>query len=152
MLVLDIILLALLGSALVCSFIELGLSAYTVSLHWYSAYSTYDPNYAGTGYGGYDYGYKRGSPPGEVSFLLFDSLWTVLVCAFLIGYPLMMRKKRNALASNNTNRWLTPLTLTLTILTMIFWLAGFAALAHRYNGADVTNIAAALLAFPILLW
>ena len=152
MLTIDIVLLALLGSALVLSIIELGLSAYTVSLHWYSAYSTYDPNYAGTGYGAYDYGYKRGSPPGEVSFLLFDSLWTLLVCAFLIGYPMLKRRSRNAISSNNSNKWLTPLTLTLTVLTMIFWLAGFAALAHRYNGADVTNIAAALLAFPILLW
>ena len=152
MLALDIVLLALLSGALVFSIIELGLSAYTVSLHWYSAYSTYDPNYAGTGYGGYDYGYRRGNPPGEVSFLLFDSLWTVLVCAFLIGFLLLKRRNHSAISSNSANKWLTPLTLTLTILTMIFWLAGFASLAHRYNGADVTNIAAALLAFSILLW
>lgn len=146
MLALDIALLALLGTALVFSIIELGLSAYTVSLHWVHAYTYED----GNGYP--EYGYRNGSPPGEVSFLLFDSLWSMLVCVFLIVFPLVVGRKNNALSSHNSNKWLTPVTLTLTSLTMVFWLAGFAALAHLYHGADVTDLAAALLAFPILLW
>ena len=146
MLVLDVALLVLLGVALVFSIIELGLSADEVSLDSHHYYTYYNNGY------GYGYGVQTGSPPGEISFLLFCSLWTMLVTVFLIGFGFFMRRRNNALASNNTNKWLTPLTLALTAVTMIFWLAGFAALAHLYNGADVTGIAAALLAFAVLLW
>lgn len=151
MVVTDLVTLVLLGTAAVFAIIELGLSAYIVSLGSERVYTYYDPNYAGTGYGGYQYGTRRATAPAEVDFLLFCSLWTLLVTPALIIFPIIWRTKANV-GGRDKHTIFGPLTLALNAVTMIFWLAGFAALANLYGGGNPQGIAGALLAFAVMLW
>lgn len=52
----------------------------------------------------------------------------------------------------DVERWFTPTTIALNAVTMIFWLAGFAADADLYNGFSPRGTAGALLAFAVMLW
>lgn len=151
MIALDIVTLVLLGTSAVFSIIELGLSAYIVSIGTAQVYEYWDPNYAGTGYGGYQFGTRKGGAPDEVNFLLFCSLWTLLLAPALIILPIFWASK-SRIAGKDIHTIFGPLTLALHAITMVFWLAGFAALANLYGGVNPQDIPGALLAFAILLW
>ena len=134
MLVVDIAILALLGTALVFSIIELGLSAYVVSLT--------DRSY------NYGYGTYRTETPGEYAFLLFDSLWTLLVVGVLAALDFFGARRGGV---SRPYPWLGWATLALNFLTWVFWLAGFAALAAFFGG-NPRGVGGALLAFAVMLW
>ena len=128
----DITILALLITGLVFSIIELGLSAYTVSL-WEDYYA-----------------YYYGSAPGFVSFLLFASIWTTLRTGFRLVR--LLRKSQSPVdASGHPAAWVPILTLVINTVTMIFWLAGFAAYVSLLQGLTAVGVSGALLAFAIML-
>lgn len=129
MAILNTALLVLPAVALLFSIIELGLSGYVVHVTMHRYYFM--------------------TLKERVDFLLFNSIWTILVSAFLIFLPLMSARRG---VTSKSNTWISPVTLTLNILTMIFWLAGFAALANLFGGFVLTGIIGATLAFAILLW
>lgn len=120
----DLSILVLLCTAFVFSIIELGLSAWAV-------------NVTPSGYIAND----------RFGFLVFCSVWTILVTAFLIAFPYFGTRSRG-----DVERWFTPTTIALNAVTMIFWLAGFAADADLYNGFSPRGTAGALLAFAVMLW
>jgi len=120
----DLSILVLLATGLVFSIIELGLSAWAVDV-------TPDGNEANDRFG----------------FLVFCSVWTIFVTAFLIAFPIYGTASRG-----DVERWYSPLTIALNAVTMIFWLAGFAADADLYNGYNPRGTAGALLAFAVMLW
>ncbi|RVX68816.1 hypothetical protein B0A52_07471 [Exophiala mesophila] len=119
----DTTIFALLGVALVWSIIELGLSAYAVDVTWRSSVAN-----------------------SRFGFLVFASLWTILVTAFFILFPMFSRRSGGGEA-----RCMSPLTLVLNAVTMIFWLAGFAAVADMYISAP-GGTTGAILAFGVMLW
>lgn len=155
--VFDVFLLPLLlAISLVFAIIELGLSAYIVSV-WTTttAYSVYDPNYAGLGYGGYDFytTTSRSSAPDPINFLLFTSLWTILIVPACLAILFLNQSKRTFCtdSAGQPAKWLTPATLALNGVTMVFWLAGFAALADLLGGNAPQGLVGALLAFAVML-
>lgn len=127
--IVDLAVLALLATAVVFSIIELGLSAHAVDVTSDFYYKTND----------------------RYSYLVFCSVWTLLVTAFLIAFPFVSRRNSSNQAAHH-ERWLTPLTLVLNTVTMIFWLAGFAALADLYGDYSPHGEPGALLAFAVMLW
>jgi Membrane-associating domain len=127
---LDLSLLALYGAALLFAVIELGLSADIVDVTSYGYYGTNE----------------------RYSFALFCSVWTILVAGFLLVFPFVSKRGGNTIQSSHQERWMAPLTIALNGLTMIFWLACFAALADLYNGFSATGLAGAQLAFAVMLW
>lgn len=128
----DITIVALLITGLIFSIIELGLSAYTVSL-----WQTYES-------------YYYGSAPGFLSFLLFASLWTTLRTGFRLVRQ-VLRTQSPVDASGRPAAWVPILTLVINAITMIFWLAGFAAYVSLLQGVTVIGVAGALLAFAVML-
>lgn len=126
----DLAILGLLATILVFSIIELGLSAYAVSVT--------DRNF---------YGY-RGHTPGEYAFLLFCSLWTILVVVVLGVLDLLSTRKGGV---SRPYPWLGWATLGINFITWVFWLAGFSALAAFFGG-NPQGTAGALLAFAVMLW
>ncbi|KPI43175.1 uncharacterized protein AB675_6857 [Cyphellophora attinorum] len=119
----DLALIPLYGLALLFSIIELGISAYAVSL--------WDDNR-----------FTRNHTPSEYSFLLFASIWTILALV-VVGLLDFLRHGRYS--------WLGWAVLGLNFVTWIFWLSGFAALAAFFGGT-ATGTAGALLAFAVMLW
>ena len=128
--IIDLSLLGLYATALLFSIIELGISAYIVDVTSRNYYGTSD----------------------IYSYTLFCSIWTILVAGFLVAFPIVSRRGGNSIQSANHERWMAPLTIALNALTMIFWLAAFAALADRYNGFSPGGVAGAQLAFAVMLW
>jgi hypothetical protein len=59
-----------------------------------------------------------GSAPAEVAFLIFCAVWTWLVLAYLIGAPILFPVAAHRFA-----------VVAVEAVTMIFWYAGFIALA-----------------------
>jgi hypothetical protein len=128
----DITILVLLIAGLVFSIIEVGLSAYSVSF-WDNYYAFY-----------------YGSAPGYLSFLLFASLWTMLRTGFRLVRQL--RKTQFPVdASGRPVAWVPILTLVINTITMIFWLAGFAAYVSLLHGLTPIGVLGALLAFAVML-
>jgi Membrane-associating domain len=128
----DFAILPLLATTLVFAIIELGLSAYSVSI--------FSEN-------------QLGSAPGPVNFLVFASLWTMLITPIFIALP-MLGDRNNRFWLNSFGRpaaWVAPVTLAINAVTMIFWLAGFAALANLFGGYNPQGVPGALLAFAIML-
>jgi hypothetical protein len=118
---------ALLATALVFSVIELGLSAYALSLFF--SFEAYDTGFV----------------PPLFSFLLFASIWTLLITAFRIVLPLLR-------AHAATDRPATAvMTLVVNAVTMIFWLAVFVALEKTFGGLASVDLMGAITAFAILL-
>jgi hypothetical protein len=124
----DLSLLALLATAILFSIIELGLSAYIVDITDNSFFGTND----------------------RYAFTLFCSIWTILVAGFLLAFPFAHRN--SSIHSAHHEHWLAPLTIALNAVTMIFWLACFAALADLYHGFNPIGVAGAQLAFAVILW
>jgi len=118
----DLVLLVLLCTALVFSIIELGLSADAVDLS-IGASVAHD----------------------RFSFIVFCSVWTLLLASFFIFFPYFSLRR-------DTERLLAPLNIALNAVTMIFWLAGFAAVADLFGGGNPQGVAGALLAFAVMLW
>jgi hypothetical protein len=132
----DLTILILLVSGLTFSIIELGLSAYIISvLDTYNAYIGYGANIV----------------PGWLAFLLFASLWTIVRTLFRL-IRLIRRNKRSTYdAGRQPAKWVPILTLVINAVTMIFWLSGFAAYASLLGGFAPTGIYGALLAFAVML-
>ncbi|KAI9803532.1 MAG: hypothetical protein M1825_001875 [Sarcosagium campestre] len=118
--------------------IELGLSAYGVS-QFSQCYSSIGIDYCD-------------SSPGELNFVVFNCIWTILVLAYLILSITILKKFAHGIAA-----------LALDAITMIFWFSGFIALAVRvgnsdayYGNSDVHTPAydalRAAVAFAAFLW
>jgi hypothetical protein len=112
--------------AVVFIIIELGLSAYIVSL--------------------YHLNYYYGSP-SQVNFILFDTIWSLLVLFYVGLAPLYFTSIFHRLAS-----------LALEALTMLFWFAGAIALAvwvggpWTCGGDHLCGAAEAAVAFAFFIW
>jgi len=121
-------------AALVLSVIELGLTAYVVSVYL-----------SGPGY--YDDGGFHQLSPSPVNFMVFNSIWSLLVLAYVGLSPLYYTRIFHRLAS-----------LALEAATMIFWFAGAIALAvfvgGPYDCSDNSFCGAieAAVAFGFFLW
>ncbi|KAK7987168.1 hypothetical protein PG996_006231 [Apiospora saccharicola] len=115
--------------AAVFTIIELGLTGYIVS-----AYNGY------WGYGWY------GGASDRVNFMLFNSIWSLLVLAYVGITPIYMTGWFHKLAA-----------LVLNALTALFWFAGSVALAvvigvPRCGGGSVCQSTQAAVAFGFFLW
>ncbi|KAL1311154.1 hypothetical protein AAFC00_001356 [Neodothiora populina] len=64
------------------------------------------------------HGYWRSLGPDEVNFLVFASVWTILALIYLVLAPMRFQKFAHMFA-----------ILAVEAVTMIFWFAGFIALA-----------------------
>jgi len=112
--------------AAVFSIIELGLTAYVAS---------------GGNVGGRSY------TPSQVNFMLFNSIWSLLVLAYVGLTPLYMTHLFHKLAS-----------LALEAVTMLFWFAGSIALAVlvggplQCGGNSFCGSIEAAIAFGFFLW
>jgi hypothetical protein len=85
--------------------------------------------------------------PGQVNFLLFDSVWTLLALAYLIVVPWRF---------SETMAHHKFAILAVEAVTMIFWFAGFIALAvflsDRRCFGHVCSAAKAAAAFGGFEW
>lgn len=70
-------------------------------------------------------GYWWSSSPSQANFLLFCSIWTLLVVAYLVVAPLRFPAASHKFA-----------ILAVEFVTMIFWFAGFIAYAVFITGCD----------------
>ncbi|KAK6201856.1 hypothetical protein LQW54_009266 [Pestalotiopsis sp. IQ-011] len=112
--------------AAVFAIIELGLTAYVASaLHW---------------------GWWSSSP-SQVNFMVFNSVWSLLVLAYVGITPIYMTSVFHKLAA-----------LVLNVITTIFWFAGSIALAvsiggpWRCGGDTFCGSVEAAIAFGFFLW
>ncbi|KAI1638351.1 membrane-associating domain-containing protein [Biscogniauxia mediterranea] len=114
--------------AAIFAIIELGLTAYIVS--WYT--------------GSY---YWSGWSPSRVNFMLFNSIWSLLVLAYVGLVPMYATSLFHKLAA-----------LALNTVTTIFWFAGAIALAVFVGGPwdcganTVCGSLSAAVAFGFFLW
>ncbi|KAJ8121414.1 hypothetical protein ONZ43_g2130 [Nemania bipapillata] len=112
--------------AAIFSIIELGLTAYWASL--------------------FHYGYENYSP-SSVNFMIFASVWSLLVLIYIGLTPLYMTSVFHRLAA-----------LALNIATAIFWFAGSIAVAvwfggpYDCRGSAGCSAAEAAIAFGFFLW
>ncbi|KAI1764682.1 membrane-associating domain-containing protein [Hypoxylon sp. FL1150] len=116
--------------AAVFAIVELGLTAYLASRYdrWW-------------------YGYGSDSSPSRVNFMIFNSVWSLLVLAYVGLVPLYMTSLFHRLAA-----------LALNAVTTIFWFAGSIALAVFVGGPyecgsdSLCGTAEAAVAFGFFLW
>ncbi|KUI55819.1 hypothetical protein VP1G_03207 [Cytospora mali] len=118
--------------AAVLSLVELGLTAYLVSV------------YAGTYYSGYYY--NVAASPDRVNFMLFNSIWSLVILAYVGITPIYLRSFFHKTAA-----------LALEAITMIFWFAGAIALAVWVGlpycyGNNFCQTLQAAVAFGFFLW
>lgn len=145
MLALDLAIIILLATALVFAIIELGLSSYIVTISYVLIPNTanrYLPN--GSINPNAPVYWRQNYPPGEVSYLVFNSVWTIMTIPLLIAIPFIRHRF--------SDRLMGITTLVLNVLTMIFWFSGFIALSALYNGRAASGIPGALMAFAVMLW
>lgn len=113
-------------AAIIFAIVELGLTGYLVSV--------------------YDSSYDRDASPSILNFMLFNSVWSILVLAYIGLTPLYYTRIFHRLAS-----------LALEWITMIFWFAGSIALAVYVGGPyhctnSFCNSIEAAIAFGFFLW
>ncbi|TGJ85135.1 hypothetical protein E0Z10_g3668 [Xylaria hypoxylon] len=113
--------------AAIFAIIELGLTAYWSSL-FHSVF----------GFGG--------SSPSVINFMIFNSVWSILVLIYIGVTPLYMTSVFHRLAA-----------LVLNVLTAIFWFAGAIALAVGFGGPydchdSACSSGEAAIAFGFFLW
>lgn len=118
--------------AAVYSLVELGLTAYLVSV------------YNGTYYTGYYYNVS--ASPDRVNFMLFNSVWSLLILAYLGLVPLYLPRLFHKQAA-----------LALEAITMIFWFSGAVALAvwvgiPYCHGNDFCQSLQVAVAFGFFTW
>lgn len=110
--------------AAVFSIIELGLTGYISSTyHW---------------------GWFHGDSPSRVNFMVFNSVWSLLVLAYVGITPIYMTGIFHKLAA-----------LVLNVITTLFWFAGSIALAVFIGtGCDSSwcHVVQAAVAFGFFLW
>ncbi|KAJ5209888.1 hypothetical protein N7491_009697 [Penicillium cf. griseofulvum] len=146
MLALNIVLYALLGTSLAFSIVELGLSAFVAS-----AYSGTQGIETWSAYSGYSYTQVNVKPPPILVFLVFSSVWTMLVTASALVLPWYYTRK--GFVSAKLNTVLAAIFVAIYFVTMVFWLACFADLASLLGGGTSINpYYNAVLAFGVLLW
>ncbi|KAJ5212900.1 hypothetical protein N7449_000069 [Penicillium cf. viridicatum] len=146
MLVLNIVLYALLGTSLAFAIIELGLSAFITV-----AYSGMQEIQTWSAYSGYSYTQVNVKPPAILVFLVFSSVWTILVAVGALVLPWYYSRKDFVTAKLNTI--LAAIFVAIYFVTMVFWLACFADLASLLGGGTSINpYYNAVLAFGVLLW
>ncbi|KAI0400112.1 membrane-associating domain-containing protein [Xylaria palmicola] len=108
--------------------VELGLTAY-----WASLFNSY------FGFGG--------TSPSSVNFMIFNSVWSILVLVYIGLTPLYMTSVFHRLAA-----------LALNVVTAIFWFAGAIAVAvwfggpYDCHGSSGCQTAEAAIAFGFFLW
>ncbi|KAM0333952.1 hypothetical protein ACHAQA_000969 [Verticillium albo-atrum] len=107
--------------AVVFSIIELGLTGFVASAYWWHS-------------------------PDIVNFVIFCSVWSLLVLAYLILTPMFMERLFHQLVS-----------LGLLAVTTIFWFAGAIALAAwtgtpKCGGNSWCGSAQAAVAFAFFIW
>ncbi|KAI9788590.1 MAG: hypothetical protein M1833_002910 [Piccolia ochrophora] len=139
------VMLPLRGVQAVFNIIELGLVAYAV--HQYTrTYCLYDSIYSNSRSCG------AGSSPSELSFLLFNTIWTMLAIVYLTLSVTVLPKFGHKIA-----------ILVVDAVTMIFWFAGFIAMAVIVGEADrltgsytsrstLRQVTRATVAFAAFLW
>ncbi|CAG8242560.1 unnamed protein product [Penicillium salamii] len=134
--VLNIILYALLGTSFVFAIVELGLSAFVVSAVEHTEYDTWG-------------GYVKVKAPAIVGFMVFASLWTMLIAVAALVLPWYYTRKGSVTPKLNTV--LAASFVAGYFVTMVFWLAAFADLATYldYVSNEYYN---AMIAFAVLLW
>jgi len=121
--------------AAVFAIIELGLTGYVAS--------AFDATY----WSGYGYGYGGDRSPPVVSFMIFNSVWSLLVLAYVGITPIYMTSIFHKLAA-----------LVLNVITTIFWFAGSIALAVALGAPlncgsnHVCGSWEAAIAFGFFLW
>ncbi|KAI1748897.1 membrane-associating domain-containing protein [Xylaria castorea] len=114
--------------AAIFAIIELGLTAY-----WASLYHSY------FGFGG--------NSPSTVNFMIFNSVWSILVLVYIGLTPLYMTSVFHRLGA-----------LAVNVITAIFWFAGSIALAVGFggpydcHGVRSCQVAEAAIAFGFFLW
>lgn len=137
---LNIILYALLGTSFVLGVVELGLSAFVVSA-FDNTTQEYDT------WGGYVN--VKVKAPAIVDFIVFSSLWTMLITVAALVVPWFYTRKGSVTPKLNTV--LAASFVAIYFVTMVFWLAAFADLATYldYISNDYYN---AMIAFAVLLW
>ncbi|WQF87877.1 Putative Marvel domain-containing protein [Colletotrichum destructivum] len=116
--------------AAVFSIIELGLSSYVASGY--------------NGYNGWSGWWSRS--PDIVNFIIFNSVWSLLVLAYVGLTPLYLTRFFHKLVS-----------LGLLVITTIFWFAGAIALAvfvgvPRCGGSSWCASSQAAVAFAFFIW
>ncbi|CAP96288.1 Pc21g13910 [Penicillium rubens Wisconsin 54-1255] len=143
---LSIILCVLLGTSLVFAIVELGLSAFVAA-----AYSGTQRVTTWSAYSGYSYRQVDVDPPAILVFLVFSSVWTILVTVAALVLPWYYNRKGFVTAKLNTV--LAAIFVAAYFVTMVFSLACFADLATLLGGATSVNpYYNAVLAFGVLLW
>ncbi|KAJ5484662.1 hypothetical protein LT330_007924 [Penicillium expansum] len=146
MLALSIVLYVLLGTSLAFAIVELGLSAFITA-----AYSGTQEITTWNAYSGYSYGQINVEPPAILVFLVFSSVWTILVTVAALALPWYYTRKGFVTAKLNTV--LAASFVAIYFVTMVFWLACFADLASFLGGGTSLNpYYNAVLAFGVLLW
>ncbi|KAJ8124240.1 hypothetical protein O1611_g9401 [Lasiodiplodia mahajangana] len=108
------------------SIVELGLTAYWASLFDYGGYGNYSPS--------------------SVNFMIFNSVWSILVLVYIGLTPLYMTSVFHRLAA-----------LALNVVTAIFWFAGSIAVAVGFGGpyechSSACSAPEAAIAFGFFLW
>ncbi|CAG8894204.1 unnamed protein product [Penicillium egyptiacum] len=147
MLALSIVLCALLGTSLAFAIVELGLSAFVAAAY----YGTQEVVTTWSAYSGYSYSQVDVNPPAILVFLVFSSVWTILVTVAALVLPWYYTRKGFVTAKLNTV--LAAIFVAIYFVTMVFWLACFADLASLLGGGTSVNAYYnAVLAFGVLLW
>ena len=139
------LLLPLRVATILLAIAELGLNAYVV--YYADDYFYEDP------YG--DWGVNHNTP-SQVGFLLFASIWSLLVLVYVTLAPFYLitgGENASYIKKNLTHRYAI---VALDTVTTIFWLAGWIALAELIGGPSTcTTFCAAIqasVAFAAFLW
>ncbi|KAJ5481163.1 hypothetical protein N7539_007057 [Penicillium diatomitis] len=146
MIILHVALFAILGTCLVFSIIELGLTAYVVSFFSGTHQEeTWDP------YSGYSVTDVHYSTPGILAFMLFSAIWSILVSIAAAVLPWFYTRK--GVASRRLNTIFGVLFIVTFFVTSVFWLACFADIAAQLGGGvSLSDYLNAMIAFAVLLW
>jgi hypothetical protein len=145
MLALNIVLYALLGTSLAFAIVELGLSAFVAA-----AFSATQEIDSWSVYSSYSYQVNV-EPPPILVFLVFSSVWTILVTIAALVLPWYYTRK--GFVSAKLNTVLAAIFVAIYFVTMVFWLACFADLASLLGGGiSISSYYNAVIAFGVLLW
>ncbi|KAE8420896.1 hypothetical protein BDV36DRAFT_86724 [Aspergillus pseudocaelatus] len=138
---------ALLGTTFAFAVVELGLTGHIVSFFTQGNKEyRYDPSR-----NGYTSQTVTIVVPPILAFILFNSIWTMLVSVATAVIPWVFRSK--ATAGTALNKLITIGLLGLYFVTTVFWLASFAAMAARSTyGAGKSDYVNAIIAFAVLTW
>ncbi|KAK6815514.1 hypothetical protein RU639_008738 [Aspergillus parasiticus] len=137
----------LLSTTFVFAVVELGLTGHLVSYFSQSSKEyRYDPSR-----NGYTSQTVTVAVPPILAFILFNSVWTMLVSVATAIIPWVFRSKADTNAA--FNKLITIGLLGLYFVTTVFWLASFADMAARLSyAAGKSDYVNAIIAFAVLIW